>query len=118
MSVVVAENGVGVAVAVLSGAEEAVQTILYTGYAVLLVLRETVNGDLQESICMTYLLFLELTFERKNMVKMGVKDVSLSLGAGFVVVYTGKIITMPGLPEDPVAKHMGIDEDGYPYGII
>ena len=47
-----------------------------------------------------------------------VKDVSLSLGAGFVVVYTGKIITMPGLPEDPVAKHMGIADDGYPYGIM
>ncbi|MBR4237143.1 formate--tetrahydrofolate ligase [bacterium] len=47
-----------------------------------------------------------------------VKDVSLSLGAGFVVVYTGKIITMPGLPEDPVAKHMGISDDGFPYGIM
>jgi len=47
-----------------------------------------------------------------------VKDVSLSLGAGFIVVYTGKIITMPGLPEDPACKHMGIDETGYPYGII
>ncbi|MBP5342674.1 formate--tetrahydrofolate ligase [bacterium] len=47
-----------------------------------------------------------------------VKDVSLSLGAGFLVVYTGKIITMPGLPIDPVAKHMGIDENGLPYGIM
>ena len=47
-----------------------------------------------------------------------VKDVSLSLGAGFIVVYTGKIITMPGLPIDPVCKHMGIDEDGNPFGII
>ncbi len=47
-----------------------------------------------------------------------VKNVSLSLGAGFIVVYTGKILTMPGLPEDPAAKHMGIDEKGNSYGIF
>jgi len=47
-----------------------------------------------------------------------VKDVSLSLGAGFIVVYTGKIITMPGLPEDPQAKHMGLDDNLEPYGIM
>lgn len=47
-----------------------------------------------------------------------VKDVSLSLGAGFIVVYTGKILTMPGLPADPACKHMGIDGDGKSYGIF
>ena len=47
-----------------------------------------------------------------------VKDVSLSLGAGFIVVYTGKIITMPGLPEVPASKGMGIDDEGEPYGIF
>ena len=47
-----------------------------------------------------------------------VKNVSVSLGAGFIVVYTGKIITMPGLPVDPACKHMGIDEDGKSYGIF
>ena len=47
-----------------------------------------------------------------------VRDLSLSLGAGFIVVYTGKIITMPGLPEDPASKHMGIDENGEPFGIF
>ena len=47
-----------------------------------------------------------------------VRDLSLSLGAGFIVVYTGKIITMPGLPEDPASKHMGLDEEGIPYGIF
>ena len=47
-----------------------------------------------------------------------VKDISLSNGAGFIVVYTGKIITMPGLPEDPACKHMGLDEDLNPYGIF
>ncbi len=47
-----------------------------------------------------------------------VKDLSLSLGAGFIVVYTGKIITMPGLPEDPASKHMGIDENDNIYGLF
>ena len=47
-----------------------------------------------------------------------VKDVSLSLGAGFIVVYTGSIITMPGLPEIPAAKNMGLDDNGEPYGIF
>ncbi|MCR5564451.1 MAG: formate--tetrahydrofolate ligase [Gammaproteobacteria bacterium] len=47
-----------------------------------------------------------------------VKDLSLSLGAGFIVVYTGKIITMPGLPEDPASKHMGIDDDNNIYGLF
>jgi len=47
-----------------------------------------------------------------------VKDVSVLLGAGFIVVLTGKIITMPGLPIDPAAKHMGLNEKGEPYGIF
>ena len=35
-----------------------------------------------------------------------VKDVSLSNGAGFIVVYTGNILTMPGLPKMPAAVKM------------
>ncbi len=35
-----------------------------------------------------------------------VKDVSLSNGAGFIVVYTGNILTMPGLPKVPAAVKM------------
>ncbi len=38
--------------------------------------------------------------------KIHVKDVSLSSGANFVVVYTGKIMTMPGLPKVPAAVKM------------
>ena len=47
-----------------------------------------------------------------------VRDLSISRGAGFVVVFTGSIMTMPGLPKDPAAVHMGIDEDGNSYGIF
>jgi len=41
-----------------------------------------------------------------------VTDVSLSAGAGFVVVYCGDIMTMPGLPKIPSAEKIDITEDG------
>jgi formate--tetrahydrofolate ligase len=47
-----------------------------------------------------------------------VQSLSISAGAGFVVAYTGSIMTMPGLPRDPAALHMGIDENGDSYGIF
>lgn len=47
-----------------------------------------------------------------------VRDLSVSAGAGFIVAYTGSVLTMPGLPKDPAALHMGIDEEGRSYGIF
>ena len=47
-----------------------------------------------------------------------VKDISISAGAGFVVAYTGNILTMPGLPKVPAAANMGIDENGNTYGLF
>ncbi len=41
-----------------------------------------------------------------------VTDVSLSSGAGFVVVYCGDIMTMPGLPKTPAAEKIDITPDG------
>ncbi len=41
-----------------------------------------------------------------------VRDVKLSAGARFVVVYTGAIMTMPGLPKMPAALSIDITEDG------
>ncbi|MCK4820957.1 formate--tetrahydrofolate ligase, partial [bacterium] len=38
-----------------------------------------------------------------------VTDVSLSSGAGFVVVYCGDIMTMPGLPKSPSAEKIDIN---------
>lgn len=46
-----------------------------------------------------------------------VTDVSVSSGAGFVVVYCGEIITMPGLPRKPRAEMIDIDENGEVVGI-
>ena len=41
-----------------------------------------------------------------------VREVRLFNGAGFVVVITGSIMTMPGLPREPAANHIGLDAQG------
>ncbi len=41
-----------------------------------------------------------------------VTDASLSAGAGFVVIYCGDIMTMPGLPKVPSAEKIDVTEDG------
>jgi len=41
-----------------------------------------------------------------------VSDIVPKLGAGFVVVLTGNIMTMPGLPKKPAALNMDVDNEG------
>ena len=48
----------------------------------------------------------------ENDFKITVKDVILKTGAGFIVIITGKIVTMPGLPKIPAAESIYIDENG------
>jgi formate--tetrahydrofolate ligase len=47
-----------------------------------------------------------------------IRDVKLSAGAGFIVVLTGDILTMPGLPKVPAAENIDIDESGYTIGLF
>lgn len=47
-----------------------------------------------------------------------VKDVRLSAGAGFVVVLTGSIMTMPGLPVHPAAELIDVDDEGRISGLF
>ncbi|AWB43810.1 formate--tetrahydrofolate ligase [Paenibacillus sp. CAA11] len=47
-----------------------------------------------------------------------VSNVSLSAGAGFVVVETGNTMTMPGLPKVPAAQQIRLTEDGQIEGLI
>ena len=47
-----------------------------------------------------------------------VRDVRLSSGAGFVVVYTGDIMTMPGLPKSPAALRIDVDGSGVITGLF
>lgn len=46
-----------------------------------------------------------------------VNEVRLSAGAGFLVVLTGSIMTMPGLPKKPAAESMRLDEAGHVLGL-
>lgn len=50
--------------------------------------------------------------------RMTVRDVKLSRGAGFVVIYTGNIMTMPGLPKKPAADNIDINENGVISGLF
>lgn len=47
-----------------------------------------------------------------------IRDVKVSAGAGFIVVYTGDIMTMPGLPRHPAAEVIDIDESGHVIGLF
>ncbi|MGG3455250.1 formate--tetrahydrofolate ligase [Paenibacillus rhizolycopersici] len=47
-----------------------------------------------------------------------IKDITLSAGAGFVVVHTGNIVTMPGLPKVPAAERIHLDEHGEVAGLL
>ncbi len=47
-----------------------------------------------------------------------VKNVKISNGAGFLVVLTGDIMTMPGLPKVPAAERIDVDENGVISGLF
>ncbi len=47
-----------------------------------------------------------------------VKNVKVAAGAGFIVVLTGDIMTMPGLPKTPAAEKIDVDENGRISGLF
>ncbi len=47
-----------------------------------------------------------------------IKNVKVSAGAGFIVVMTGDILTMPGLPKSPAAEKIDVDENGKITGLF
>ena len=50
--------------------------------------------------------------------RITVKNVRVSAGAGFIVVFTGDIMTMPGLPKSPAAERIDINENGHIVGLF
>jgi len=56
--------------------------------------------------------------ECKEPFNIHVQDVVLRAGAEFIVVLTGKIMTMPGLPKIPSAENIDLDENGNILGIF
>ena len=51
-------------------------------------------------------------------VRLPVREVRISAGAGFVVVICGEIMTMPGLPRKPSAENICINDDGLIDGLF
>lgn len=49
---------------------------------------------------------------------VSVKNVRVSAGAGFIVVLTGDIMTMPGLPKSPAAERIDVDDNGVIKGLF
>ncbi|MBE6673419.1 MAG: formate--tetrahydrofolate ligase [Ruminococcaceae bacterium] len=47
-----------------------------------------------------------------------VRNVKISAGAGFIVVLTGDVMTMPGLPKSPAAERIDVDENGLITGLF
>ncbi|TMN23700.1 formate--tetrahydrofolate ligase [Lentibacillus cibarius] len=47
-----------------------------------------------------------------------IRELRPSIGAGFIVVLTGNMMTMPGLPEKPAALNMDVDKDGKIKGLF
>ncbi|MCE5199456.1 MAG: formate--tetrahydrofolate ligase [Armatimonadota bacterium] len=56
-------------------------------------------------------------FGRPINFKITVREAKVSAGAGFVVIYAGNIMTMPGLPKVPSATRIGMNADGEIYGL-
>lgn len=50
--------------------------------------------------------------------RITVRELRPSLGAGFVVALTGKVLTMPGLPKHPSALDMDVDQEGKIKGLF
>ena len=49
---------------------------------------------------------------------MNVREAYVSAGAGFVVVLTGAVMTMPGLPKEPAALHIDVNKEGMVTGLF
>ena len=49
---------------------------------------------------------------------MNIREVYVSAGAGFIVVLTGAVMTMPGLPKNPAAYHIDVTDEGVITGLF
>ena len=49
---------------------------------------------------------------------VAIRELHASIGAGFIVVLTGEMMTMPGLPKKPAAYNMDVLKDGKIVGLF
>lgn len=47
-----------------------------------------------------------------------IRELKASIGAGFIVALTGNVLTMPGLPKNPAALNMDVDNEGHAIGLF
>lgn len=50
--------------------------------------------------------------------RITIREFQVRHGAGFIVALAGNVLTMPGLPKQPAALKMGLDEDGNVFGLF
>ncbi len=99
----------GDGVSILPAAKKQIATLVANGYA-----------DLPICVAKTQYSFSD------DATKLGapenftvtIKNVKVSAGAGFIVVLTGDIMTMPGLPKVPAAEKIDVDENGKISGLF
>lgn len=60
----------------------------------------------------------ELIVGKPTNFKINIRELRLSSGAGFIVAIAGNIMTMPGLPKEPAAVSIDIDENGVINGLF
>ena len=90
-------------------AEEQIEKIEKMGY-----------GNLPICIAKTQYSFSDdaKNLECNSSFNIHVKEVKLKAGAEFIVILTGKVMTMPGLPKHPASEQIDIDEQGNIVGIF
>jgi formate--tetrahydrofolate ligase len=49
---------------------------------------------------------------------VNIREVRLAAGAEFIVMICGEIMTMPGLPRNPAANAISVDDDGTIHGLF
>jgi formate--tetrahydrofolate ligase len=54
---------------------------------------------------------------RPSAFRLPVESLRIAAGAGYLLALTGDIVTMPGLPREPAAWHVDLDDDGNVTGI-
>ena len=55
---------------------------------------------------------------RPNDFEINIRNIKVSAGAGFIIAYAGTIMTMPGLPKEPSATKITVDENGNINGLF
>ncbi len=90
-------------------AEKQIQTLEESGYGKLPVCMAKTQYSLSDNASL---------LGRPSGFKVNVKEVRAFAGAGFVTVYAGSIMTMPGLPKAPAAERIDIDENGTITGLF